>query len=118
MTNCRGPHGGASVATRKAVELEQSRWAWQALGWAHYRTGRLERQHQGAGEVAADLDDPKGGDAAQWFFLAMAHWRLGEKDKGREMNTRAVRVASDKNQPKDEILDGASGPTPRSLLDG
>ena len=48
-------------------------------------------------------DDPKGGGAFQWFFLAMAHWRLGDKDKARDFYDRAV-GGTDKNQPGDETL--------------
>ena len=45
----------------------------------------------------------KGGDSNDWFFLAMAHWQLGEKDKAREWYDRAVQWM-DKNQPKNEEL--------------
>ena len=93
---------GGLEAARRAVELERSRWAWQALGWAHYRTGDWKASIEALKKSCA-LDDPKGGDAAQWFFLAMAHWRLGEKDKGREWYDRAVQWM-DKNQPKEELL--------------
>ena len=44
-----------------------------------------------------------GGDSFDWFFLAMAHWRLGEKDKAREWYDRAVRWM-DKNPSKNEEL--------------
>ena len=46
-------------------------------------------------------DNPKGGDAGQWFFLAMAHWKLGEKEKARELYDQAAQWM-DKNQPKNE----------------
>jgi hypothetical protein len=44
------------------------------------------------------LDNPKGGDAAQWFFLAMAYWKLGEKDKARAWYDRAA-AWMDKHHP-------------------
>jgi hypothetical protein len=47
--------------------------------------------------------NPKRGDAAQWFFLAMAHWQLDEKDKARKWFDQAVEWM-DKNQPKNEEL--------------
>jgi hypothetical protein len=31
-----------------------------------------------------------GGDPTDWFFLAMAHWRLGDRDGGRAWYDRAV----------------------------
>ena len=45
----------------------------------------------------------KGGNSKEWFFLAMAHWQLGEKDKAREFYDRAVQWM-DKNQPTHEEL--------------
>ena len=45
----------------------------------------------------------KGGDAFDWFFLAMAHGQLGEKEKAREFYDRAVQWM-DKNQPTHEEL--------------
>ena len=106
LTTCREVKlrdcAGGLEAARRAVELERSRWAWQALGWAHYRTGDWKASIE-ALEKSCAMDDPKGGDAAQWFFLAMAHWRLGEKDTGREWYDRAVQWM-DKNQRKEELL--------------
>ena len=32
----------------------------------------------------------KGGDAFDWFFLAMAHWRLGHKDEARAWYDKAA----------------------------
>ena len=52
-------------------------------------------------EKAMDLR--KGGDCFDWFFLAMAYWRLGEKDQAHQWYSRAVRWM-DKNQPKNEEL--------------
>jgi hypothetical protein len=48
-------------------------------------------------------DNPKGGDAGQWFFLAMAHRQVGEKDKAREWYDKAVEWM-DKNEPKNDEL--------------
>ena len=44
-----------------------------------------------------------GGDSYDWFFLAMAHWRLGEKEKGRQWFDGAVQWM-DKNMPTDKDL--------------
>src|SRR5213078_258754 len=89
---------------RKAVELSPgSSWAWFRLGCARYRAGAwkdsIEAMHK-----SIELDDsPKGGESAQWFFLAMAHWRLGEKDKAREWYDQAARWL-DKNEPQNVEL--------------
>jgi len=44
-----------------------------------------------------------GGDSAKWFFLAMAHWQLGEKQQARDWYDRAIRWM-DENKPRDEKL--------------
>jgi tetratricopeptide (TPR) repeat protein len=44
-----------------------------------------------------------GGDSNDFFFLAMAHWQLGEKEKARTWYDQAVEWM-DKNRPRDEEL--------------
>jgi hypothetical protein len=43
------------------------------------------------------------GDASDWFFLAMARWHLGDRDKAREAYSLAVRWMQ-KHQPRDQQL--------------
>lgn len=45
----------------------------------------------------------KGSDSLDWFFLAMAHWRLGDKEQARKWNDQAVQWM-EKNKPQDEEL--------------
>ena len=49
------------------------------------------------------MDLRKGGDSFGWFFLAMAHWQLGDKEQARQWYDRGVRWM-DRNQPRDEQL--------------
>jgi hypothetical protein len=44
-----------------------------------------------------------GGDSHDWFFLAMAHWQLGEKEKARQWFDRAVQWMN-KNLPNGKEL--------------
>jgi tetratricopeptide (TPR) repeat protein len=85
----------------KAVELAPKEGNyWNTLGIAHYRAG------DGKAAVAAlekSMDLREGGDSFDWFFLAMAHWQLGDKDKAREQYDRAV-AWMDKSDPKNESL--------------
>lgn len=73
------------------------------LGWAHYRTRDWKASIEALEKSCALQDNPKGGDAFQWFFLAMAHRQLGEKYKARQWYDRAVQWV-DKNQPTNEEL--------------
>lgn len=45
----------------------------------------------------------KGGDSSDFFFLAMAHWQLNEKDKARAWYEQAV-AWMDKHKPQDQEL--------------
>jgi hypothetical protein len=45
----------------------------------------------------------KGGDGFDWFFLAMAHWHQGDKDKARGWYDRAA-AWMDKHRARDEEL--------------
>src|SRR5262249_55726053 len=91
----------AVALAKKAVELEpnNARYA-NTLGVAHYRT-RDWKAAIAALEKSMELR--KGGDSNDWFFLAMALWKLGDKPKAREWHDRAVQWM-DQNQPKNEEL--------------
>jgi tetratricopeptide (TPR) repeat protein len=73
---------------------------WQTLGIAQYRVGDWKAT-VAALEKAMRLRN--GGDAADWFFLAMAHRQQGDKQEARRWWDRAV-VWMDKNKPRDEEL--------------
>jgi tetratricopeptide (TPR) repeat protein/tRNA A-37 threonylcarbamoyl transferase component Bud32 len=70
------------------------------LGVAQYRAGDCVAA---LAALETSMGLRAGGDSADWFFVAMAHWRLGAKDKAREWYDRAVEWM-DKNQPKNEEL--------------
>src|SRR5262249_55670004 len=99
----RNPRRGLEVA-RKAVKLApQSCASWQMVGWASYRTGDWKASIEALEKSCALQDDRKGGDASQWFFWAMAHGRLGERDRARQWYDRAV-AWMDKHAPNDGNL--------------
>jgi site-specific recombinase XerD len=54
-------------------------------------------------ELEKSMELGKGGSSFDFFFLAMAHWRLGNKDKARRWHDSAVQWM-DKNQPKNDEL--------------
>jgi superkiller protein 3 len=100
----RGNLKEAIATARESVKLApQSSFAWQVLGWAHYRARDWKASIEALEKSCALQDNPKGGDAYQWFFQAMAHWQLGQKEKAREFHDRAVQWM-DKNGPKSEQL--------------
>jgi tetratricopeptide (TPR) repeat protein len=101
-TQLRDP-GLALTLAKKAVELEPKNGAYlNTLGVACYRTGDWN------GAITAlekSMELGQGGDSSDWFFLAMAHWHLGEKDAARESYDRAV-TWMEKHAPRNEELIG------------
>jgi eukaryotic-like serine/threonine-protein kinase len=80
--------GRAVELAKRAVELapKQGKY-WHTLGMAHYRAGD-SKAALAALEKATTLRN--GGNSYDWFFLAMAHGKLGEKEEARQWYHRAV----------------------------
>jgi len=70
------------------------------LGVAYYRNGG-DTAAIAALETAMSMQ--AGGDSFDWFFLAMAHRRLGDRDKARKWFDRAVQWM-DRHKPHDDEL--------------
>jgi serine/threonine-protein kinase len=100
LTNCsnlkiRDPHRAIELA-KKAIELAPKRGInWNTLGVAQYRAGHW---------VAAlkTLDKSReyqnGGDAYDFFFLAMASWQLGEKKEALKWYKQAVQWVEENDE--------------------
>ncbi len=85
----------------KAVELKPDDGRhWNTLGAAHYRNADWKSAVE-ALTKATQLTD--GGAASDWLFLAMACWRLGDKDQARTWYDKAV-TWMDRNGPQDQGL--------------
>ena len=67
---------------------------------AHYRAGDWKAAIEA---LTKSMELRNGGDSNDWFFLAMAHWQLGDKTQARSWYDKAV-PWMEKNQPKDEEL--------------
>jgi tetratricopeptide (TPR) repeat protein len=80
---------------KKAVEMTPKEGTfWNTLGVAHYRA---ESWKDAVAALEKSMALRKGGDGFDWFFLAMAHWQLGEKEKARKWYEKAIEWM-DKNQ--------------------
>jgi tetratricopeptide (TPR) repeat protein len=70
------------------------------LGVAQYRAG----DHQAAiGTLNKAMGLRSGGDAFDWFFLAMAHWQLKNPEEAHKWYDKAVQW-TEKNKPEDDEL--------------
>jgi tetratricopeptide (TPR) repeat protein len=96
----RDPKRAVELA-KKAVELTPKKGNhWNTLGAAHHRAGDWKAA---IAALEKSMELRKGGDSEDWFFLAMAHWQLGDKKDARKWYDQAVQWM-EKNQPKDEEL--------------
>src|SRR5205085_9422349 len=86
---------------KKVVERAPEKGDYRnTLGTAYYRVGDWK---EAVGALERSMQGRKGGDGTDWFFLAMAHWRLGDKDQGRNWYDRAVQWM-EKKKTQDEAL--------------
>ncbi len=86
---------------QQATELDPKNGnAWDTLGVAHYRLGDCDAALR---ELGKSLELNRGDAVDTWLFLAMAHWKTGQKDQARQWYDKAV-VWIDKNQPSEGEL--------------
>jgi tetratricopeptide (TPR) repeat protein len=88
------------LAKRAAERGPRQGSYWGTLGTAHYRAGDWDAAIA-ALEKALKLRS--GGDSHNWFFLAMAHWQRGDKERARQWFDRAV-AWMEKHMPAEEEL--------------
>jgi tetratricopeptide (TPR) repeat protein len=91
----RNPARAVQLA-RRALELEEPVGnTWNTLGVAYYRTGNWKAARQ-ALDKSRELR--QGGDAFDFFFLAMVSWRLGQKEDALKWYKHALEWL-EKNRP-------------------
>jgi tetratricopeptide (TPR) repeat protein len=95
----RNPSRAVELA-KQAVEREPNAGCWNTLGVAFYCAGDWKASVH-AFDKAMELR--KAGDSFDWFFLAMTHWQLEDKEEARKWYGQAVEWM-DKNQPANEEL--------------
>jgi Flp pilus assembly protein TadD len=105
LATCPDPRfrdGGKAVEFAKtAAELAPTEGSFRnTLGAAHYRAGEWKLAVEALNK---SMELGQGGNSFDWFFLAMAHRQLGEKDKARQWYEKAAQWM-EKNQHNDEEL--------------
>jgi serine/threonine protein kinase len=76
------------IAKRNVERAPEDGWYKVTLGAASYGTGDYQAAVRALDEA---LRLPGGNDSVTLFFLAMAHWQLGEKEQARRYFDEAVR---------------------------
>jgi serine/threonine protein kinase len=102
--------------SRQAIEMIPKKGDfWNTLGVAQYRAGEFKAAIE---TLTKSTQLRKGGDSADWFFLAMAHWQLGNKERAREWYSRAIDWM-EKKQSNDRALQSFRAETAALLgIDG
>ena len=92
----RDPKRALELAARTSKLTPHEGYAWNTLGVAHYRAG----DWKAAVTALSKSNELLGGEklSSNAFFLAMAHWQLGNKDEARTWQKQAVQWM-DKNRP-------------------
>jgi serine/threonine protein kinase/tetratricopeptide (TPR) repeat protein len=96
----RDPAQGVGLAKRTVELAPEVGGTWNTLGVAHYRAGDWKACIQ-ALEKSMELQ--KGGDSSDWFFLAMAHAQMGDREEARICYDQAV-TCMEKNKPGNSEL--------------
>jgi tetratricopeptide (TPR) repeat protein len=92
----------AVESAKKAIELEPKKaMYWNTLGVAQYRDGQWQ-----AAVEALNKSIELGSDGISFdcFFLAMAHWQLGNKEEARRWYDKAVEWMSENMPDNEELL--------------
>ena len=90
----------AVVWAKKAVEGEPRPSYWNTLGVANYRAGNFK---DSLTALDKSMSLTKGGDGFDWFFVAMAHWRLDNRVEALNWYGKAVDWM-EKRQPQNAEL--------------
>jgi tetratricopeptide (TPR) repeat protein len=96
----RDPERAVAAAKRAVQLVPRNGNCWNTLGVAHYRNGEWQ---ESIAALMKSVQLRQGGDGSDFFFLAMAHWQLGEKDKARTWYDQAV-AWMNKNKPSGDEL--------------
>jgi tetratricopeptide (TPR) repeat protein len=92
----QNPHLAVGLA-KKAVEAKPLSSSYHTtLGIARYRARDYQ---QAISDLKKSVALGKGGSSLDFFFLAMAHWQLGDKDQARKLYDQALAWV-DTNQPQ------------------
>ena len=94
----RNPQRAVILARQSMLHEGVKAEHWSLLGIAQFRAGDLTAAIESL-HKSMELDN--GGDAEQWFFLAMCHWQQADPQQAREWYEKAA-AWFEKVHPADE----------------
>ena len=96
----RDPQRAVELAREAVAAQPKSAAYWKTLGWAQFRAGNWPAAVT-ALEKVKELGSA--GDSLEWFPLAMAHWRLGNKPAARKYYDQAVQWMEKDARKNDQL---------------
>jgi uncharacterized protein HemY len=93
----RDPKRAIALANELIENSPMVRDVWTTLGVAHYRAGAWKDATAALEKSEAAV--PGVFTAVNAFFLAMAYWQMGEKEKGRKWYATALESMKTASQP-------------------
>ncbi len=97
----RDPRRAVQYAIRATELAPEQADCWNTLGVAHYRAGNwqaaldaLQKSIKVSGQA----------DSSDMFFVALAHWQLGEVEEAQRWYNKAVAQLVDDPSPDEELL--------------
>jgi tetratricopeptide (TPR) repeat protein len=95
----RNPARAVELAKKAVDRMPTKGDYWNTLGVAQYRAGDWKAA---VAALEKSMELGKGGNSADWLFLAMAHWKLGHKEESRKFYARAIEWMT-KHRPTEEL---------------
>jgi tetratricopeptide (TPR) repeat protein len=80
------PGRAITLAQKALKQVPENGIILNTLGVAQYRASQWR---EAITSLEKAMEPRKGGDSYDWLFLAMAHWRLGEKEEARRWYDKA-----------------------------
>jgi tetratricopeptide (TPR) repeat protein len=96
----RDPRRAVGLAREGVERAPKTAALWNTLGVAEYRAGAWDEAIRA---LSRSVDLASGGDANDWLFLAMAHWRKGDKDNARAWFDKAITWMDRHDSREDEL---------------
>jgi tetratricopeptide (TPR) repeat protein len=88
------------LATRSLQLAPENGTFWNTRGAIHFR---LANWGAALSDLETSMQLRQGGDALDWFFLAIVHWRLNRRDEARRWYDQAVEWMEQHRSNDDEL---------------
>jgi tetratricopeptide (TPR) repeat protein len=98
-TDLRDPARAVALATAVVGKVPGNSGYWRTKGIAHYRAGDWSSAVESLNQ---SMTLRKGEAGRDWFFMAMAHWRLGKLDQARQWYDK-IAAWTDKRRDDEEF---------------